>query len=258
MSEGAYILFYMRYIQAEILHNYSPSFHPILFRKMLLLSTLLYVLSSLSALLTFQKCLFLRSCPRPQRAFYENGIWQQLPISARQCPSRTQKPSRHRQSKSSSHFIGLEPSLDCKPENGTGLTNLVSGVPRTANGNITRVMEFSDATSSDWSLFTSSDEASFTTESTRDSFSTVDYADACNLDTFSSIFSNLYAPESSSQSTLCSRTFSNSRPQARFISEERGYILNSYLSTQAPEDGKERISSRSVISQLNSTMSVKY
>ncbi|CAL9748066.1 unnamed protein product [Musa acuminata subsp. burmannicoides] len=36
-------------------------------------------------------------------------------------------------------------------------------------------MEFSDATSSDWTLFTSSDDSSFTTESTRDSFSTVDY-----------------------------------------------------------------------------------
>ncbi|KAK7335029.1 hypothetical protein VNO80_26799 [Phaseolus coccineus] len=48
--------------------------------------------------------------------------------------------------------------------------------------------EFSDATSSDWSLFTSSDEASFTTESTRDSFSTVDYGDSCNMDPISSIF----------------------------------------------------------------------
>ncbi|KAK8500733.1 hypothetical protein V6N12_031393 [Hibiscus sabdariffa] len=36
-------------------------------------------------------------------------------------------------------------------------------------------MESSDATSSDWSLFTSSDEASFTAESARDSFTTVDH-----------------------------------------------------------------------------------
>ncbi|KAI3703938.1 hypothetical protein L1987_74134 [Smallanthus sonchifolius] len=37
-------------------------------------------------------------------------------------------------------------------------------------------VDFSDA-SSDWSIFTSSDDASFTTESTRDSFSTIDYTD---------------------------------------------------------------------------------
>ncbi|XP_028191441.1 ubiquitin carboxyl-terminal hydrolase 15-like isoform X2 [Glycine soja] len=55
--------------------------------------------------------------------------------------------------------------------------------------------EFSDTTSSDWSLFTSSDEASFTTESTRDSFSTVDYGDSGNMDPISSIFN--YTPEKS-------------------------------------------------------------
>ncbi|KAF2287620.1 hypothetical protein GH714_001903 [Hevea brasiliensis] len=60
--------------------------------------------------------------------------------------------------------------------------------------NVAQAMEFSDATSSGWSLSASSDEASFTTESTSDSFGTVDYTDACNADTFSSIFSNLYAP----------------------------------------------------------------
>ncbi|KAK1418123.1 hypothetical protein QVD17_27262 [Tagetes erecta] len=38
-------------------------------------------------------------------------------------------------------------------------------------------VDFSDAASSDWSIFTSSDDASFTTESTRDSFSTIDYTD---------------------------------------------------------------------------------
>ncbi|KAL8239339.1 hypothetical protein R6Q59_015906 [Mikania micrantha] len=38
-------------------------------------------------------------------------------------------------------------------------------------------VDFSDAASSDWSIFTSSDDASFTTESTRDSFSTIDNTD---------------------------------------------------------------------------------
>lgn len=92
-------------------------------------------------------------------------------------------------------------------------------------------MEFSDATSSDWSLFTSSDEASFTTESTRDSFSTVDYADASSGDPFS-IFNNLYTPESSSCNTVSCRMFSTSRPQTGYVLEEKGYVLDSYSSAQ--------------------------
>ncbi|KAJ9183071.1 hypothetical protein P3X46_006982 [Hevea brasiliensis] len=72
--------------------------------------------------------------------------------------------------------------------------NHTNGILGSTNRNVAQAMEFSDATSSDWSLSTSSDETSFTTESTRDSFSTMDYTDTCNADTFSSIFSNLYAP----------------------------------------------------------------
>lgn len=90
-------------------------------------------------------------------------------------------------------------------------------------------MEFSDARSSDWSLFTSSDEASFTTESTRDSFSTVDYADTCNIDTFSSIFNTLYAPEYSRNTVSC-RTFPNSNMETKFVLEKKGYV--SGFSTQ--------------------------
>jgi len=75
--------------------------------------------------------------------------------------------------------------------------------------------EFSDATSSDWSLFTSSDEASFTTESTRDSFSTVDYGDSCNMDPISSIFN--YTPEKSYMK------FSHSRPVTR-VFPQKGHV----------------------------------
>ncbi|XP_022734243.1 ubiquitin carboxyl-terminal hydrolase 15-like isoform X2 [Durio zibethinus] len=92
-------------------------------------------------------------------------------------------------------------------------------------------VEFSDVTSSDWSLFTSSDEASFTTESTRDSFSTVDYADASNGDPFS-IFNNLYTPESSSSKTVSCRMFSTTRPHTRYVLEEKGYVFDSYSSAQ--------------------------
>ncbi|KAJ6770235.1 UBIQUITIN CARBOXYL-TERMINAL HYDROLASE [Salix purpurea] len=200
---------------------------------------------------------YMRSCPRPQKAICEKTSRQQAPLSFRHCMSRTHKPSRQGQSNCSSHFVVPEASLDVKPENGSSPASYAYGIPRrSASKNITQEMDFSDATSSDWSLFTSSDEASFTTESTRDSFSTIDYADACNADAFSSIFNDLYAPESSYQKTTCRRTFSNQRPQTRFILEERGYVLDLYSSTQPPESGKEKITNRSVIHQPNSLRTV--
>lgn len=67
-------------------------------------------------------------------------------------------------------------------------------------------VDFSDATSSEWSIFTSSDDTSFTTESTRDSFSTIDYIDN---DPISSIFNAIYA--TSDYTVSCSRS-SISRP----------------------------------------------
>ncbi|KAI3679342.1 hypothetical protein L2E82_51475 [Cichorium intybus] len=68
-------------------------------------------------------------------------------------------------------------------------------------------LDFSDATSSDWSIFTSSDDASFTTESTRDSFSTIDYTDN---DPIASIFNTIYTTPDYTVS--CNR-FSRSRPK---------------------------------------------
>ncbi|KAJ6333127.1 hypothetical protein OIU77_009067 [Salix suchowensis] len=200
---------------------------------------------------------YMRSCPRPQKAICEKTSRQQAPLSFRHCMSRTHKPSRQGQSNCSSHFVVPEASLDVKPENGSSPASYAYGIPRrSASKNITQDMDFSDATSSDWSLFTSSDEASYTTESTRDSFSTIDYADACNADAFSSIFNDLYAPESSYQKTTCRRTFSNQRPQTRFILEERGYVLDLHSSIQPPESGKEKITNRSVIHQPNSLRTV--
>ncbi|KAF5771836.1 putative ubiquitinyl hydrolase 1 [Helianthus annuus] len=75
-----------------------------------------------------------------------------------------------------------------------------SGQETVSNRNqATSCVDFSDAASSDWSIFTSSDDASFTTESTRDSFSTIDNTD-----------NNLpYVPPDYSVS--CGR-FSRSRP----------------------------------------------
>ncbi|XP_060669038.1 ubiquitin carboxyl-terminal hydrolase 15 isoform X2 [Ziziphus jujuba] len=183
---------------------------------------------------------YMRSWPRPQIAFTGSTIQNQVPEMAG-CSLKVQKPSRPGQSKpSSSQFVcpGRLPD-DHRPETTKSFTNHDSnGIRRSANRNVMPAMEtyadpigmeFSDATSSDWSLFTSSDEASFTTESTRDSFSTVDYAD--NADPVSSLFHTIYAPDYSRNSVSC-RKFSNSKPYTGFVSQEKGQILNSYLSTQ--------------------------
>ncbi|KAJ4916008.1 Ubiquitin carboxyl-terminal hydrolase 15 [Raphanus sativus] len=87
------------------------------------------------------------------------------------------------------------------------------------------LVEPSSSSSSEWSLFTSSDEAaSFTTESTRDSFSTVDYTDGCHvLDSPFSIFNNLYhnnIVEPSPHNTVACRMFSGTKPETRYFVEE--------------------------------------
>ncbi|KAF3442285.1 hypothetical protein FNV43_RR16201 [Rhamnella rubrinervis] len=186
---------------------------------------------------------YMRSWPRPQIAFTGRATRQQVPELASYCALKIPKPSRSGQSKpSNSQFVGTGTVQDDPSSKAANsfTNNTANGVWRTANRNVIPVMEtyadpagieFSDATSSDWSLFTSSDEASFTTESTRDSFSTVDYADTCNMDPISSLFHSLYAPDYSRNSVSC-RKFSNSRPQTRFVSQEKGHILNSYLLTQ--------------------------
>ncbi|KAJ0045946.1 hypothetical protein Pint_04923 [Pistacia integerrima] len=186
---------------------------------------------------------YMRSCPRPlPRASLGKAMRQQVQAPARHSTPKTQKSSRQGQNKASSHVVGPEFSSDVRPVIVSGFTEYNSnGTLRRASNRSTlpvmerytesMSMEFSDATSSDWSLFTSSDEASFTTESARDSFSTVDYSDT-NGDP-ASIFKTGYA-ESASRNTVCCRTFSNSKPQTRFSLEKKGYVLDSYLSTQSP------------------------
>ncbi|XP_010459276.1 PREDICTED: ubiquitin carboxyl-terminal hydrolase 15-like isoform X2 [Camelina sativa] len=82
-----------------------------------------------------------------------------------------------------------------------------------------------ESSSSEWSLFTSSDEASFTTESTRDSFSTIDYTDICHVGDSSSpfaIFNNLYHNvEPSPHNTVACRMFSGTKPETRYFVEEQ-------------------------------------
>ncbi|KAA8526691.1 hypothetical protein F0562_008106 [Nyssa sinensis] len=184
---------------------------------------------------------YMRSYPRP-RACTEKTNRRQTPGHAKHWTSKSQRSSGPGQSKSSCHFVGREPSSDLRPETAMGFNDHTSNdTLRSANRNKppmmetnaeSRSMEFSDATSSDWSIFTSSDEASFTTESTRDSFSTVDYSDACNIDPISSIFNTLYGPEYTSHKTVSCGSFSSSKPQTRFVAEEKGFVLESYLSSQ--------------------------
>ncbi|RID57849.1 hypothetical protein BRARA_F01198 [Brassica rapa] len=101
-----------------------------------------------------------------------------------------------------------------------------------------------ESSSSEWSLFTSSDEAaSFTTESTRDSFSTVDYTDGCHvLDSSSSpfsIFNNLHHNvEPSPHNTVACRMFSGTKPETRyFVEEEANHNNNTVVMDDTSSHG---------------------
>ncbi|ONK81132.1 uncharacterized protein A4U43_C01F25640 [Asparagus officinalis] len=154
-----------------------------------------------------------RSFPRPPRTYIEKA-------------HRTQKTSRHSQ-----HKQIEENSGKCRdnPQEGIVLTKEETYADSIG-------MDFSDATLSDWSLFTSSDESSFTTESTRNSFSTVDHGEASNLDPISSIFATpYYVPEYPQSNTISCKKFSPCRAQTRFFSERQGFILDSLLGNQSDD-----------------------
>ncbi|KAL1224146.1 Ubiquitin carboxyl-terminal hydrolase 15 [Cardamine amara subsp. amara] len=95
-----------------------------------------------------------------------------------------------------------------------------------------------ESSSSEWSLFTSSDEASFTTESTRDSFSTIDYTDVCHVADSSSpfsIFNNLYRNvEPSPHNTVACRMFSGTKPETLYFVEEETNHNNTLVMDAAP------------------------
>ncbi|XP_071715714.1 ubiquitin carboxyl-terminal hydrolase 15 [Rutidosis leptorrhynchoides] len=152
---------------------------------------------------------YMRSSPRPPRSYFE-------------------KPSKH-QGKS-------KPPRSTLDHQQQGSTNFQGA----SNGNRhshTKPSHFDypDTTSSDWSIFTSSDDASFTTESTRDSFSTIDYTDN-NIDPISSIFNTPYTHHDylSRNTVSCSR-FSRSKTHTRFMEEdEKRSILKSYDASNPP------------------------
>ncbi|KAJ4981107.1 hypothetical protein NE237_031944 [Protea cynaroides] len=212
-----------------------------------------------------------RSCPRPARASL-----LQHPSSAMHWLSKKQNSSRSGQTRHNDNFFVEELQTDSRPDVRLDSGNHISNdILRSANRNILPMgetygesmsMEYSDTTSSDWSIFTSSDDASFTTESTTDSFSTADYADAVNLDPISSIFNSLYPPEYSLHKTVSCRRFSFSKPQTRFVSEDRGFVWDSSLSNE-PLDSVQNgenpkqvsvFSTEPLSSVTNCSMFVKY
>ncbi|KAK4355321.1 hypothetical protein RND71_024292 [Anisodus tanguticus] len=182
-----------------------------------------------------------RSSPRPARKI--SG--RQAPGIVKHCPPKSTKTSRPEQSKADHFFVGVDPYTNHRSQLNSNIIDCTSGgIVKNANKNRPLVVgtytesmatEFSDATSSDWSLFTSSDEASFTTESTRDSFSTVDYADASATDPFSSIINRLCASEYSSNRTVACSMFSSSKPHTRFFSERKGSVLDSTVGAGIPK-----------------------
>ncbi|KAE9621560.1 hypothetical protein Lal_00032700 [Lupinus albus] len=166
---------------------------------------------------------YLRSCPRPPVELNGKAMQQLVPKSSKHYPVELQKRSKsgHRHE---SDFVVHEPSPIARTTYPSDICNGSYLRRSTANRNVLPFTqtyaqniqhEFSDAVSSDWSVFTSSDEASFTTESTRDSFSTVDYGDSCNMDTISSIFN--YSRENSYNK------FSHGKPLTRFF-PQKGHI----------------------------------
>ncbi|XP_047960196.1 ubiquitin carboxyl-terminal hydrolase 15-like [Salvia hispanica] len=141
-------------------------------------------------------------------------------------PTRCGKSSRNQAPRNRS----LKGQRASRPEP----NNLVANetIPESSNGVLIResrsrpsslrnYTEFSDAASSDWSVFTNSDDSSFTTESTRDSFSTVDHGEAA----FSSIYQSMYPVDSPTRRNISCSMFPGSKAQTRFAArEERGFV----------------------------------
>lgn len=145
-----------------------------------------------------------RSFPRPPRAYYFKSVTTEV---------STMKHATHRPPKSSRHGMNnqrADPNDGLSLRSESSACNIERDVPKGSIRGFRRngcdlaspYMDFPDAGPSDWSLFTSSDEASFTTESTSDSFSTIDHSDAANLDPISSLFSPLYIPEYSHRKSV--------------------------------------------------------
>lgn len=169
-----------------------------------------------------------RAFPRPPRVYIEKAP-EQVPSSVTHTIPHTEKSSRYEEDKPSSGAIF--------PPNGSG--NIDASIKPDHRNDTSewthrsdQFRDFSDTTSSEWSLFTSSDDSSFTTENTRDSFSTVDYGETGTLDTISSIFAPYYVPEYPQSNTVSCTKFSPSRAETRFHMESKVCALDSSMLAQ--------------------------
>ncbi|OEL36097.1 Ubiquitin carboxyl-terminal hydrolase 15 [Dichanthelium oligosanthes] len=181
---------------------------------------------------------YLRSFPRPPRIYIEKGLLP-VPTSVKRT-SKSSKGSKHERKQTELLCSANDQTYgvyDFRPD-GEGYmqdqhSELRSRDFHHADDAFADSVstDFSEATSSEWSLFTSSDESSFTTESTRDSFSVVDYGDNAGLDPISSIFGPCYAPEHPPGSFVSCTRFSPSNPQTRYFSESTGFVSDSSMPT---------------------------
>ncbi|XP_062223625.1 ubiquitin C-terminal hydrolase 15-like [Phragmites australis] len=182
---------------------------------------------------------YLRSFPRPPRIYIEKGLLP-VPTSVKHHTSKSSKGSKQECKQTDLLFSANEQTYgiyDFRPE-GEGYMQDQHAELRARNFHQADdafadsvSTDFSEATSSEWSLFTSSDESSFTTESTRDSFSVVDYGDNAGLDPISSIFGPCYAPDHPPGNFISCTRFSPSNPQTRYFPESTGFVLDSSMPT---------------------------
>ncbi|KAI4390167.1 hypothetical protein MLD38_002307 [Melastoma candidum] len=176
---------------------------------------------------------YIRSCPRPLRLYNAKAPKQPNVVASKHYTSRSQSL---RQAEAKPHILvaGKEPVFASRGQVHKNFW------PTTGNLDKLSHKDLCDSTSSDWSLFTSSDEASFTTESTRDSFSTAD-TDRSNADPSSSTHNPRDHPW---QNPISCRLYSGSGAQTRYVSEDRGYVLDSYRSKHRVDVGRRRESTR--------------
>lgn len=181
------------------------------------------VMSEGAYMLFYSRCF-----PRPPRAYIEKALLHAP--SLKHNLSKPLKSSKHGQSKEV--VTGpLNGEKGSRPEKGCGDSDEHSRsffCREESYVNKVRT-DFSDATSSEWSLFTSSDDSSFTTESTRDSFSTIDHSDSPVLDPISSIFGPFYVPESAHCHGMSCTKSSSSSHQTRFHKERQAFVFDSSM-----------------------------
>ncbi|KZV50028.1 Ubiquitin-specific protease 15 isoform 1 [Dorcoceras hygrometricum] len=166
---------------------------------------------------------YTRSYPRPKKA-----IRDQSPSFPKNTRSKTGKSSKSEQAKLYYNLSGRDTDLSSNPRKSL-LREIrgISPISRNYSG-------FSDTTSCNSPLFTSSDDSSFTTESTSDSFSTVDYVDTVP---FCPVFQSLYPAGSLSRRTISCSMFPGSMPPERgYVHEEKGYVSVSYVPNLTSQD----------------------